>query len=434
MSGILLKPKEARRLSIIEALARGETDVACAAQLLGLSSRQVLRLKKRYRTLGTAALVHGNRGRAPLHKLPAKLCDHILHQVMTLYKGASCAFVSELLALETPAIHVSAKTIARLLKRAGVANPHTHRAPKKRRTRQRQPRAGLLVQLDASKHAWFGEEAGFFSLHGAIDDATSEILALHFRPTEDLHGYLQVLQTTILGHGIPVGVYHDRHTIFTSPLKNKLTVDEELAGKTVARTQFEQVLEDFDILSSCAHSPQAKGRVERMWQTLQERLVVWLRIKNIRTCAEANRRVPEFLQLFCRQFAVEAENQTSAFRNTPPAQQVLDLVTFRAARKSDSGSCISWNRCCYQLLDGNTVLRLRASTSVTVHTRLDGTSFAVYLGRKYGLQSTKKPTARVPEPVPPKPQQSRPQSATHPWKTAFSKKRRQEQARQQAQQ
>jgi transposase len=414
---LLLRPKEARRLSVIEALVNGETTVEFASQLLGLSPRQVLRLKRRYIEKGEEGLVHGNRGRPPVHKLSQWQRQHIVHQATTLYRGASCSFLSSLLAAETPSVMVSAKTVGRVLLQAGVKNPHTHRAPRKRRSRERQPQLGLLVQVDASKHFWFEDRAGYCSLHGAIDDATSKVLALWFRPQEDLEGYLHVMRLTVQNHGVPVSLYHDRHTIFVSPQVKKLTVEDELAGRTAPRTQFGQVLEDLDILSSSAHSPQAKGRIERLWQTLQERLVIWLRIHGVKDCNTANRMLPQFLREF-HDFSVTPSNEKPAFRAAPTDAKLADILSRRETRTADGGSCIHWKKKTYQLIRNERVLLLSPKTTVSVHTRLDGSVFASVKGADYELRQLTEPKPQ-PDPLQSRtgqPQIFRPPAASHPWR------------------
>ncbi|MBS4055338.1 MAG: ISNCY family transposase [Thermaerobacter sp.] len=246
-----------------------------AANMLGLSERQIKRLKKGVHTEGAAALVHKNRGRSPKHALSGGEHCQILELAISLYKDTSCQHMSELLA-EHQSITASAKTIARVLHKANVKLCFGKKQARRRRSRDRMPQEGMLVQLDASLHSWLDNHRKF-ALHGAIDDATGKILALSFRPTEDQEGYFSVLEQMLNQYGTPMSFYSDRHTIFFSPKRNKLSIDEELAGAMAPQSQFGRALRELGILHIPASSAQAKGRIERLWGTLQSRLVVEMR-------------------------------------------------------------------------------------------------------------------------------------------------------------
>lgn len=254
---IFLSQKEARRLYVIEQTIAGNLTVRQAAELLNLSCRQVKRLKKGVKMMGAASLAHQNRGRKPKHVIPTKVRDQIVSLAIGLYKDASCEQLAELIA-EDHGITVSSRSVRRILHAAGIPLKYARRPAKKRRSRDRMPAAGMLVQADASPFKWFEERGPMATLHGIIDDATGKVLALFFRPTEDSFGYFMALFQMLVNFGIPKAFYSDRHTIFFSPKKDKLSIEEELAGKKVALTQLGRALSELNIGHIPARSPQAK--------------------------------------------------------------------------------------------------------------------------------------------------------------------------------
>nr|WP_244406335.1 ISNCY family transposase [Thermovirga lienii] len=282
---VYLSKKESRRVYVMERLLEGVVTVKDASCVLGLSERQIKRLKAGVKERGIAALAHGNRGRKPKHATPKEVKEAIVGFAVGKYSGASYQHMSELMK-EHDGIFVSAKTVGRILKEASIPNKHTHKSPRRRRARNRMPMEGMLVQCNASPHDWFEGKSSKLCLHGAIDDATGKVLGLYFRPNEDLLGYLHVLKQMVEDYGVPRSIYSDGHSIFFSPKGDKLTIEEELKGERVKLTQFGEVLNQLSITHIKARSPQAKGRIERLWGTLQSRLIVELRIANISSMDE----------------------------------------------------------------------------------------------------------------------------------------------------
>lgn len=412
-----MKPKEARRLDIMERVLANTVSIGQAAVVLGLSERQVMRLKKGMKQDGEASLVHKNRGRKPKHAITGDVRDRIISLASERLMDASCEHMAELL-LKDYGIAVSGRSLRRILKEAGVKNRYSRKAKRrKRRSRHRMPQEGLLVQADASPYAWLEDRGPKVNLHGCVDDATGKILALCFRPEEDLYGYLVILRQTVEKHGIPVSLYTDGHSIFFSPKKDKLTVDEELAGKTVSLTQFGKALEELGINHIQARSPQAKGRIERLWETLQGRLVVEMRLKDISTIEEANAFLPGFIERFNARFAVEAADPEPAFKPAPEAKRLNEIIAFREERTASKGSTISFRHKTYQLVDvKEQVLCLAPRAKVTVLTHLDGTISAVYQKKVYSLKefSVKPAPAAKPQAKPRR--EPAPVAADHPWR------------------
>ena len=428
--------EQSKKASIVERVAQGEMTIQEGAERLKLSERQILRLKATFLEKGPAAFIHGNTGRSPSNRFPNTIREEVKNKAKGAYEGGTFNHLSELLARYDDII-MSSKTVGRILQEAGISSPKTHKGPKKRKGRPRRPRKGELVQMDASFFDWF-ETGENFALHGAIDDATSTLLSLRMEKNECLKGYLHVLGGMVRQWGIPASVYADRHTIFVSPNKDKLTIEDELEGREAPLTQYGKALDLLGIGQTSARSPQAKGRVERLWNTLQDRLVLEMRIRGISTPEEANAFFPEYIEKYHNpQFSVEASSEKTAFHPCPCEDQLWIILGTREERKATGTSEISWHGEKYQLTDkqGNGVLLRRGEKITVIHT-LDGSMVAlrkddVYpmklsvslkdLGKEKNPPLTEdnklgalKQPQEVKEPYRP--------SKDHPWRKSFKKK------------
>lgn len=320
---------EGIRRRTLERVVAGDLTVAEAAAVLDVSSRQVRRLLAAYRRDGPAALAHGNRGRAPAHALDPALAARIRHLARTTYAGCNDVHLAELLA-EREGIAVSRSTVRRL--RLADAPRPRRRAPAHRRRRERRPRAGMLLQIDGSPHAWLEERGPRLSLLAAVDDATGAVVAALFRPQEDAAGYLELLHRIAVGPGLPEAVYHDRHGIFVVAPGARPALAEQLAGEPEP-TQVGRALRELGIAAIAARSPQAKGRVERLFGTFQDRLVSELRLAAVATPAEAERVLQAFLPRFNARFAVPAADPVPAWRPLPPGLDPWRACAFRYLRR-----------------------------------------------------------------------------------------------------
>jgi len=307
--------KEVPRAGLVKAALAGKITNAEGARALHITGRQFRRLKQRLRADGVRGLLHRSRGQPSPRRLAPALVEQVVTLMTTTYAGFNDVHLTEKLQ-ERHAVPISRATVRRLRRALGRPPTRRRRAPQHRSRRARRPAAGQLVQLDASPFAWFEGRGPQASLHGLIDDATSEPLALWFRPTEDLHGYLTVLSQVCRTVGLPVTLYGDRLNVFARNDRH-WTLDEELAGQQ-APTHFGRVLADLGIGFIQAQSPQAKGRVERLWGTLQDRLVSELRLRGVATLEAGNAFVPEFLADFRRRFARAPAEATAAWRPAPP--------------------------------------------------------------------------------------------------------------------
>src|SRR5687767_9725510 len=320
METFTMSRKEVPRAGVVKAAVEGKITNAEGARALQLSVRQFKRLKARLRTEGVRGLLHRRRGRPSPQRLPPALTEQVITLMTTTYDGFNDAHLTEKLQ-ERHAVPISRATVRRLRIALGRPPRRRRRAPKHRSRRERVPALGQLVQLDASLHDWFEARGPRATLHGLIDDATSLPLALWFRPTEDLHGYLTVLGQTCRTFGVPVTLYGDRLTTFK---RNDAhwTLAEQLRGEQDP-THFGRVLAELGIGFIQAQSPQAKGRIERLWATLQDRLVSELRVRDITDYDAANAFLPAFLADFRARFARAPATARAAWR---PAPRNLDHV------------------------------------------------------------------------------------------------------------
>src|SRR5271170_4967754 len=270
-----LSQKELQRVSVISSCAKGEMACARAAALLLLSVRQVKRLKKRLREHGEAALAHANRGRPSPRRLPDRVRQTAICLARTTYAGFNDHHLCEKLC-EVEGFSLSRETLRRLLREAGLGSPRKRRAPAHRQRRLRSAREGELVQLDGSPHDWLEGRGPLLTALGMQDDASGKILAAQFFPSETSQGYFRLLQNLLRHYGVPVAFYGDRSGVFTRN-DDHWSLDEQLAGQRQP-TQFGRALEQLGVTFLAAQSPQAKGRIERLWGVLQDRLCSELRL------------------------------------------------------------------------------------------------------------------------------------------------------------
>ncbi len=309
-----MSSKEALRPGLVRAAIEGKITNQQGAHGLGLKVRQFRRLKAAYRRAGVAGLLHGNRGRPSPRRLREEDRQRVVELINTHYAGLNDCHLTEKLR-ELEGLELSREMARRLRIAAGIAPVRRRRAPKHRARRLREAREGALVLIDGSEFAWLGPTPPVLTLVGAIDDATGKILVLHFRPHEDLHGYTELLRRLIIDHGVPTTLYGDRLAVFVRN-DSHWSLEEQLAGER-RPTQFGAMLAELGIGFIAAQSPQAKGRIERLWQTLQDRLVQELRLGAITSVAQAEAFLPQFIADFNRRFGRPPREVRSAWRRPP---------------------------------------------------------------------------------------------------------------------
>ena len=316
-----MSERQWKRWDAIAAVNAGKLTMGRAAGLVGCSTRQLRRIRKRIAQAGQAALLHGNRGRSPRHTLQREVREQIEQLRREKYEGFNDHhFCDKLKACEGIAVSVS--TVRRLRRAAGVTATRRRQPAPHRRRRERKAQAGLMVLWDGSRHDWLQGRGPYLSLVGAIDDATSELLpGAHFVEQECAAGYLRVIQAITQTKGVPWSMYMDRHGSL-SRNDDSWSLEEELRGHRDP-TQVGRALQRLEIEMIFALSPQAKGRVERLWGTLQDRLVSELRLAKASTAAEANAVLASYRADHNRLFAVSAANSVPAWR---PVRRGLDVA------------------------------------------------------------------------------------------------------------
>jgi transposase len=311
---LTMSRKEVVRPGLMKALVAGQLTNRQVATALRVSIRHVQRLKGRFRAAGVGGLVHRTRGR-PSHRRFAPALRHRVAELMrTVYAGLNDCHLTEKLR-EVEGLVLCRESVRRIRQSLALPAKHPRRAPRHRRRRLPEARAGSLVLLDGSPAAWLEERGPTMTLHGALDDASGAVLALHFRPAEDLHGYAAVLDTVFTTWGLPVACYGDGTNILVRNDPH-WTLEEELHG-TQAPTHLGRVLADLGIGYIRARSPQAKGRIERLWRTLQDRLIAELRLQGVTTYAAATACLPLFIADYNRRFAHPPADPTPAWRRPP---------------------------------------------------------------------------------------------------------------------
>jgi transposase len=358
--------QEMKKLRVIDSAIAGNITVREAAEFLDLSERQVFRLKKGVLEQGAAFIIHKNRGRKPSHAISDATKDKIVELKQSEnYRNANFTHFQELLK-EHEQIQLSYPTVYRALSQAGIVSPKKKRKRKNHHSRKRKEQEGLLVQIDASPHLWFGGVET--SLHGAIDDATGKVYALHFEENECLKGYFEMTEQMINREGgLPVSFYNDRHTIFKSPKGKNLSIEQQLKGEHVNLTQFGTAMEELGINVIFAKSAPAKGRVERLWETLQSRLPVEFLIHGVTTIEEANQFLNNgYIDKFNAQFAVEPENPESALRPLDPQVDLSTILCIKEQRIVSDGSGFSYGGKYYQITNAGQQISLPHRTKITV--------------------------------------------------------------------
>lgn len=342
---------QAERLVIVEKANAGFITVKEAAERIGISERQVQRLKKEVRENGPAALIHKNTNRQPKSTIGAKTRKKILKiRKKPGYRDANFNHFLELLSVNHQ-IEISYSSLYRLLTNEGEKSPKKRRRFKKHRRRKRREQAGSMVQIDASPYDWLGIGINM-NLHGAIDDATGQVAGLYLCKNECMLGYYEVMRRMIGVFGIPDAMYADRHTIFRSPNADKAKAVDAPADIKVNETQFGRAMSELRVNIIAARSPQAKGRIERLWQTLQSRLPVEFEIHGVKDIDTANEFLSQYIFAINSEFAVEAEDE-SAFLPLEEGIVLDHVLCIKETRKLDKGQVFSYGGKQYQVEKSN---------------------------------------------------------------------------------
>ena len=368
-----LSAKELQRVAVISSCVKGELACTRAAELLQITPRHVKRLKARYRQGGAAALAHASRGRPSHRRLPRPVRQRILRLARTTYAGFNDHHLWERLT-EQEGFSLSRETLRRLLRCAGIGPPRKRRAPAHRQRRVRSARPGDIVLLDGSPHDWLQGRGPHLTALGFQDDATGRILEAEFFLAETTDGYFHLLRRLLSRFGIPVAFYGDRNGIFVRN-DDHWTVEEQLAGKREP-TQFGRALQQLGITYIAANSPQAKGRIERLWGILQDRLVSELRLAGACDLHSANQVLRRFLADYNRRFARAPRDTETAWR---PAPRDLDRICCWVHQRVVShDNVVQWEGCRFHIPPQPRRFSF-AGAKVQLYQALDG-RIALYYG------------------------------------------------------
>jgi transposase len=368
---LTLSIKEQQRSEVISRWLAGIVTTGEAVALLGLSERTAWRLRAAMVRDGAAGLAHGNRGRTSPRRLPGPIRDRILELARTTYRGYNDSHLAEALA-EDEGVTIGRSSLRRLLRAEGIPSPRRRRPPRYRSRRERMAQAGLLIQVDGSRHDWLEGRGPWLTLVGGIDDATGIVVGAVFREHEDGVGYLTIVRDMARRYGLPAALYRDGSTIFRPTGTGRAVGDEA--------TQVGRALAELGITTIVASSPQAKGRVERLWGTFQDRLVSDLRRAGASDMVAANTVLRGFVPRFNRRFGVPAASDVEAWRPLPSGLDLARVCAFRWRRAVGSDSCVRLDGMVLQLPPGPGGRSL-AGRRVDLELRIDGRLLVVADGR-----------------------------------------------------
>lgn len=378
---------ERDRAAVMRRLAAGEIGQRRAGELLGLQVRQVKNLVKAWRARGDRGLVSGRRGKPSNNRLADALAARLETALRERYADFGPTFAAEKLA-EHEGIRVSAETVRQIQIRLGLWQPKARRKRRVFQARERRPRFGELIQIDGSVHDWLEGRGPRMTLIVFIDDATGRLTALRFAPAETTRAYVETLRDHVLAHGVPLAFYSDRHGIFRINAKNVDTGD--------GMTAFNRVTERLGIEQICASTPQAKGRVERANQTLQDRLIKEMRLAGVADMAAAQAFLPGFMDRHNRRFAVQPKSPDDAHKPWTADIAALDASlaeheprTLSKALTFMAGGAVH----CIKTRDAGIAFR---GAKVTVRHYLDGRMDVVFKERVLPYTTVRKlPRARA---------------------------------------
>lgn len=409
--GVLtMKRSEFKRLQVISKVIRRELRQVEAAQVLTMSRRQLRRLVKRVREEGEHGIIHRLRGRVSARRIKADVHDKVLTLYREHYDGFGPTLAQEKLR-ERDGVVVSRETLRRWLIVEGLWQIKSGGGRRHLKWRERKAYFGEMVQMDGSHHDWLEGRGPWLVLMAQIDDATNRVSA-RFYDHEGTVPALDSLRRYVSKYGIPSTVYLDRHTTYKS--NGKLTLQDELEGRRLMSC-FERVCEKLGIEVIHAYSPQAKGRVERLFKTLQDRLVKELRLAKAKTPQEANDVLERFLVAFNRQFNVPAREATDMHRPVAGGDSLYDMFSVETPRTLRNDNTLVHHNRWFQVLS-----HVRTK-EVLVQDRLNGKTYLLVNGRRVSYKAIAGPVKRLPVTSIPKARLSTRRiipAQDHPWNQA----------------
>ena len=348
--------KELSRLEVMQRLAKKQLSQKEAGRILGVSTRQIKRLLKAYRAQGAAGLVSRQRGRKSNNCLSAEIKQQALDLLKRKYQGFGPTLAHEKL-VEKDKLKLSKESVRKLMITEQLWKARKARKVVVHQLRERRACFGELVQIDGSPHDWFEGRVEACVLLVFIDDATGQLLQLRFVDCESFLNYAQAAEGYFRQYGKPVALYSDKHGIFR--------VNQPSAGAGQAITQFGRAMQELDIQIICANTPQAKGRVERVIQTLQDRLPKEMRLRGIASRTAGHAYLPEFIQDFNQRFGEEPRSTVDAHRPLNPKEDLAQILTWQETRSLSKNLTLQFHNTVYQIQTDRPTYALR-NAQVTV--------------------------------------------------------------------
>jgi len=402
---IMATQEELRRLHVIEKVLEGGLKQVEAAEILSLSSRHIRRVVKRVKKEGQRGIVHRSRGRPSNRKIPDQLKDKVIKLYRGRYKDFGPTLASEKL-LERDGVSLSDETLRRWLIEAG----DWKRVRKRRRHRQwreRKGHRGEMVQMDGSHHGWFEDRGDPCVLMGYSDDATGDPFG-RFYDYEGTMPAMDSFKRYIRKHGLPLKVYLDGHSTYKSTAKP--TIEEQLEGMEPL-SEFERALKELGVEVSHAHSPQAKGRIERLFRTFQDRVIKEMRLRGIRTIEEGNRFLAEYLPVYNKRFSVRPREKEDLHRALPRGLDLDAILCMKTERTLRNDFTVAHNRKLYQIEEAT------KATKVIVQDRMDGSMKITYQGHPLRFREIAERPIRETKPsIATKRRKTYIPPADHPWR------------------
>jgi hypothetical protein len=358
---IAMSQKELKRLHVIHKVVEGSLTQVRAAEIISLSERQIRRIVKRIGVEGDKGIQHRSRGKESNRKAPKGLIERVMRLYQEKYQGFGPTLTAEKL-LEVEGIDVSKETVRRWLMGSGQWQKGRRAKTAHRQWRERKSCFGEMLQLDGSHHDWFDNRGPKSVLMAYIDDATSKVSG-RFYEYEGTIPAMDSFKRYIRKYGIPMSVYMDKHTTYKSTAE--LSIEDEING-TTPLSEFGRALTELEVQIIHAHSPQAKGRIERLFKTLQDRLVKEMTIRGINTIDEANRYLDTYLSIHNKRFAVKAKEQDNLHREIPRELNLDKVLCIRTVRALRNDFTIAHNSKLYQ------IEKSIRSKEVTVEERVNG--------------------------------------------------------------
>lgn len=402
---IMATQEELRRLHVIQRVLEGGLKQVEAAEILSLSTRHIRRVVRRVKQAGSRGIVHRSRGRPSNRKIADQLKGKVIKLCRTTYKDFGPTLACEKL-LERDGVSISDETLRRWLIESG----DWKRVRKRRRHRQwreRKGHPGEMVQMDGSHHAWFEDRGDPCVLMGYIDDATGDPFG-RFYDYEGTMPAMDSFKRYIRKHGLPLKVYLDGHSTYKSTAK--ATIEEQLEGMEPL-SEFERALKELRVEVSHAHSPQAKGRIERLFRTFQDRVIKEMRLKGIRTIEEGNKFLEAYLPIYKKRFSVRPREKEDLHRPLPRGIDLNAILCIKTERTLRNDFTVAHNHKLYQIEE------VTKASKVMVQDRMDGSMKITYQGQALRFREiTERPIKENKQPIVTGRRKTYIPPADHPWR------------------